>query len=56
MNTYLFDDRDGLSVYLNAESWAVAERLARDNGLQLVGEYVESHPGPLWLTEGETEH
>ena len=52
--TFLFDDALGQSMYIECVDWPAAEQFARDNGLELIGEYIESQPGPLWLTEGET--
>lgn len=51
---WLADDLTGESVYFTAPSWAAAEDICRDNDWTLVGEYIESQPGPLWLTHGET--
>lgn len=56
MKTYLFDCiYTGESVFIPCGSWDEAELAADEHDLELVGEYVETQPGPLWLTHGETK-
>jgi len=54
MKTWLCDDWAGVSVFIEAPNWDAAQDAADEEGLTLIGEYVETQPGPLWLTEGET--
>ena len=54
MITFLCDDRDLKSCFINAETWEEAEEIALEHDYTLIGEYVETLPGPFWLTYGET--
>lgn len=54
MITFLCDDEFGQSCYINAETWEDAQEVADEEGFDLIGEYVETLPGPMWLTYGET--
>ena len=50
MNTYVCDwvDKDGMSycVSFDAEDWQEAERIAKNKGWKLLGQYIEEHDCP----------
>lgn len=54
MIAFLCDDEFGQSCWVNADTWEEAQEYCDQEGWTLIGEYIESQPGPLWLTEGET--
>ena len=51
--TFIADDRNGHTVYVNAPTWTVAEQMCRRDDFTLVGEY-QGQVACDFPTEGDT--
>ena len=57
MKTWLCDcNWSGETRFVWAPNWAEASRICEEEDYTLVGEYVETQPGPDWLIDEEDVH